>query len=437
MYKIDIIGNGRVTLALLKSIFDNKLDNEIEQIRVWSRVKKEIVKGELIRKEDNTNEYLVKIHAMFNNVNSSFKENKVVFRTFNNINELVEINNSDENHILILAIRYNLDELFYLDGKSLDFDLENPLHVELLKLRLEQFISESNISKSMNRTELKTKIKQNLNRIEIERKAIDSAIKLLACNTSVGYERLYNLKHSAIGIKNLAKVLSKNGGFKGTILNFVNEVDTTNFLLSTFSSLKPKKIISPCENDTIRAKFFLKEYLIELGIDVDYISLFYIGPHNHNGFAPKELIKVNGLPLNELISKEKLSIALSGFIEKVNSFGEKIYFKKGSSDEDTVIGIVIALKALLNNNEEIFRASFHFEEEGMFTGFPGTISSGIFKPYKKLFSMLNEESSMRFKIINQEQKLINKIISEAVGVGIGSEKYELNTDRLYNYSNYY
>lgn len=86
----------------------------------------------------------------------------------------------------------------------------------------------------------------------------------------------------------------------------INEVYTTNSILHHFSGLKPEAIISSCENDTIRAKFFLRKRLKSAGIDVRTISLDYVGPHNHSGFIPPETVKVNGRPLNEIMDKKAM-----------------------------------------------------------------------------------------------------------------------------------
>lgn len=64
MYQLDIVGNGRVALSLLKTIFEQRLDIYIKTIRVWCREQKSLSAGKVINNEDNIYEDILRIYLM-------------------------------------------------------------------------------------------------------------------------------------------------------------------------------------------------------------------------------------------------------------------------------------------------------------------------------------------------------------------------------------
>lgn len=416
MYRLDIIGNGRVTLSLLKAIFDQKLDTYIERINVWCRKRKVLSAGKLIDAKDNINEDILRIYLMqrHSGKKSDKMNEKLEFKTFDCIDELHQLGNGTGKKVLILAVKYDLDELIYVDkAKQEKIRPASLNHFELLLSRMKLIIpgmSECHIQQGYDlRRKLLIDVKQILN----ERNLVRIAVDQLSHNISAGFTRLYNLEHSAVGVKYLSQVLRN---YNGNVFNMINEVDTTNSILHYFSGLKPEIITSPCENDTIRARFFLREQLKSAGINVSTLSLDYLGPHNHSGFIPPETVIVNGKRLVEIMNEKEALALISEVTGKVNGFGEDVFLKKGSSDEDTVISICAALSSLLKKDDSSFvRVSCYDKSSDLYSGLPGFFRGEQFKPVKNIVSRLSRESAERLLNANNEQKSINQKILSSIG----------------------
>lgn len=414
MYHLNIIGNGRITLSLLKMIFDNELDRYINKITVWCRERKTIFNNKVITIKDNVNEEIIKLHLMQKEFGKKLdqKEGKIEFRTLESLDDLVNLNSGPGKGLLILALKYNLDELIYIDKtKKERIDPKLPSHFELLLSRMKVILPGIGCYQISRANSFKKKILGELNQVLKEKHLIHELINELSQNTSVGYTRLYNLEHSVIGVKYLSQVLRN---YNGLVFNMVNEVDTINSILHKFSCLKPNNIISPCENDTIRAKYFLRNSLRMKGINVRDLSLSYIGPHNHAGFIPPETVRVDGKILTEIIDHKTALSVFKEVTEKVNNFGEEVYMKKGSSDEDTIIGIRLTLASLFENTKSIVRVSCYDIENDLFTGLPGFFENGQFIALKNLISNLSQESRKQLFIANNEQNFINQRILSVV-----------------------
>ena len=64
MYTLNILGDGRITLALLKRIIDFGLDKKIKKIVVWKRNKYIYEQGSIIEKTDTMSEDIIGIHTL-------------------------------------------------------------------------------------------------------------------------------------------------------------------------------------------------------------------------------------------------------------------------------------------------------------------------------------------------------------------------------------
>lgn len=411
MYHLNIIGNGRVTLSLLKMIFDQKLDTHIKKITVWCREHKVIFNNKVITKADHVNEDIVRIHLMHKSIGNKLNkiEEKIEFKTFTCIDDLVDLSAGNGKNVLLLAVKYNLDELIYIDkAKKERFNPNYLSHFELLLSRMKGIIPGLSSYDVLSGYDLQKKILGDLDCILNEKHLVHTIINELSQSISAGYTRLYNLEHSAIGIRYLSQVLRN---FNGIIFNMINEVDTTNCILHKFSDLKPEIIVSPCENDTIRAKYFLRKNLKLKGISVKEISLSYIGPHNHSGFIPLETVKVDGKLLTDIMNTKKALTIIEEVTKEVNSFGEDVFLKKGSSDEDTVMGICATLSSLFKNlKKPVVRVSCYDKKDHLFSGLPGFFVDGQFNPMKNIVLELSQESRERLLKAKNEQKLINQRI---------------------------
>lgn len=414
MYHLNIIGNGRITLSLLKMIFDNELDRYINKITVWCRERKTIFNNKVTTIKDNVNEDIIRLHLMQKESGNKLdkKEEKIEFRTLESLDDLVNLNSGPGKGLLILALKYNLDELIYTDKtKKERINPKFPSHFELLMSRMKVILPGIRCSEIRRANDFRKKILGELNQVLKEKHLIHELINELSPKTSVGYTRLYNLEHSVIGVKYLSQVLRN---YNGLVFNMINEVDTINSILHKFSCLKPNNIISPCENDTIRAKYFLRNFLKLKRINVKEVSLSYIGPHNHAGFIPLETVRVDGKLLIEIIDQKTALSVFKEVTEKVNNFGEEVFIKKGSSDEDTVVGIRSTLASLFGNTKSIVRVSCYDIANDLYTGLPGFFDNGEFMPLKSIISNLSQESRKQLLIANNEQNFINQHILSVV-----------------------
>lgn len=415
MYHLNIVGNGRITLSLLKMIFDQNLDTYINKITVWCREQKTIINNKVITMKDNVNEEIIKIHLMQKAIGNKLdkKEDKIEFKTLASLDDLVKLETGNGKSVLILAVKYNLDELIYTDKTKIErLNPNYTSHLELLQSRMNVIVPGSSRYDIRQGYNFRRKILRDLNQILKEKHSVHIMIgNELSNKTLAGYTRLYNLEHSAVGVKYLAHVLRN---YNGIIFNMINEVDTTNSILCNFSGLQPDRILSPCENDTIRAKYFLRSSLKLKGIKVKKVSLSYLGTHNHAGFIPPETVRVDRKLLTEVIDQQTALAMVKEVTERVNSFGEKVFLKKGSSDEDTTIGICSTLASLFEKPKSVVRLSCYGKENQLFSGLPGYFQNGMFIPLKNTLSDLSQQSRERLTKAEEEQKFINQRIMSVI-----------------------
>lgn len=396
---IYIIGNGRITLSLVKELVWIK---EIENIFIYSRKHYLIENGKCKCRIDRTFEDILNIYLTEQSILTS-----VSYVYYDSLSQLSDISRkSGKRDLLILAVKFNLNELFYIDKDlKIEFDLDNYEHIKLLKAKLNYFDTNPIDLVGQDGEGDKDKINSRLQSLKAKTKRIEKEICRLSVQTSVGYERLYNLRNSTIGIINLGIIIKD---FNGIIFNMINEIDITNWLLMKIVGISFCKLISPCENDSLRAKYFLQNKLQQCGIKVNDISLEYIGPHNHNGFIPTESIYINGLPYTDYTDEYPIIMSnsfLSSVIEDTNSFGEKVFTKKGSSDEDTILCLYKAVKQYIYQDNNYYRASIYIEEYDCFTGVPIILKNNRIC-IKDTIKKMTLTAKKKFENVIDEQKMI-------------------------------
>lgn len=367
--KLDIIGNGRIALALIKKIvFEDKIFPNLMEINIWSRRKIKILRNSFtIDDSDTLYEDIINMKIQDLNLKCYVSLNYHYYECLDELKSIVI--NSKEDDVLIITSKYNLNELYFVDNQCKEkFDYNNKAHIELLINRYRHVFANTETYDLLSEEKRKARIIKDFSCFKKQHMKLQKCVKELSSSTNVGIERLYNLNNAVVGIINLAKVLQK---YKGLIINMVNEIEVTNMLLLKYSKIDAFNIISLCDNDNIRAKYFLKKEIEKSGFIVKSICLEYLGPHNHNGFLPKEKIVINNEPISSLFSESYIDELLEKVKIKVNSLGEEIFLKKGSSDEDTVDSIY---KFLVNYTVEnssynqIIRLSCFSSTENLFYG---------------------------------------------------------------------
>lgn len=410
--KITIIGNGRITLALVKEIMNEGIMDKVSSVIIYSRKCIGLKDGKCRSWIDTTYEDILNMY-LEEKCKQEHKENCIQFRYYDSLGQLAEIgNNSSKEDLLILDIKYNMDELEYIDKEcTKKIDLDNEEHLKLLSLRFRYFnvdkINQKDYTEIVNK-EILIRKSQSLRKQTVN---LEKAIKELEEQTTVGYERLYNLKNSIIGIVNLGQAINT---FKGTIFNMINEIDVTNWFLIKLAGISEESLLSPCENDSLRARYFLQKKVGKYGIEVKELSLDYLGPHNHNGFFPLESVYLDGKSFAKYFEKypefqnEEFRVSV---MEDVNSFGEKVYLKKGSSDEDTVICLIKAIMQYVNQDNKYYRASIYVKEYDCFTGMPVICRNNKIEPKYNIFDKFSKNVTNRFIDAICEQKIIcNKLL---------------------------
>lgn len=421
---LDIIGNGRVTLALLKKIISSSLVDYFSNINVWMRRKFEIQNNTVCDITDNINEDIFNLYRESLNLNTHSERNRrVSFRKYETISDLSEIlelcvekKSLGKKHILVIAPRYRTDELKYVDtsGGKEKLNTSFDLHLELLNRRLKT-ISTAFLGQLPQRGEhLKKHCSAEQNRILCYVEKLDGAISEWNDLTNIGHDRLYNLRNSAIGIRELSVFLNKCGKYRGTILNLVNEVDSTNKIFVESGAIETANIVSPCEHDRMRAAHFVKKHLACCGVKAVSVDLFFLGGHNHTGFIPEEFVQVNGRPLSKHICKVDIVKVLMDATHCSNAFGEKIFLYKGSSDEDVVESICGAMSSVIFGGNKIsFRASHYLKEFKVFTGVVGSFNDrGEFCQSFPMLSDLQKTSLEKILYSINNQKIIDNKIKD-------------------------
>lgn len=415
--KINIIGNGRIAHALVKKIIEDQLIINIDQINIWSRKKINILDGSsLVYSEDRVYEDIMGMYLLSRDEINKYRS-IINYHYYFHLDDLKAIAaDTSEEDILIITVKYNLKELFYYDLSNLiEYNAENQIHMETLIYRYRNIYADTEEYDLLDYCAKKQKIIKEMEAFKRQYNKIEACIENLAKDSSVGYERMYNLKNSVIGIINLAKALR---GYHGFVVNLVNEIEITNMFLAEYSGIKFEKIISPCENDNIRAKYFFLKGMEECGINENRIKIEFFGPHNHNGFIPKEKIYINDKPISTLYDDKMVDQMIERATLKVNEFGEKIYLKKGSSDEDTIEGIYLVLKNYILSNEEsnitnsVVRISCFSKNEGIYYG-----RNVVFEKRKSMNMgklEYSDEAMHRLELALKEQRRIYYTISEQI-----------------------
>lgn len=359
--KINIVGFGRITLALIKRLLNDELIECVDKITIWCREGYILDNNSIVSVNDKVYESILYMHMRYAERYETDILSKIEIKYYHELSELSQISiNSDENDILFLATKYNLNEFTYIDKEcTQNYDFANNMHRQLFFMRCKQSFGENMCDRFNNDAKRINKFIHNY-RINIK-KALDE----LEYETHIKMERLYNLENSILPIVFLAPKLC---GFKGTVFNMVNEVDIINAVLMDYSDLPYYRICSPCENDKIRSYYFMQKAFEAKGINVEKIELNYYGPHNTNGFIDEESLRINGKELSQYFTNTEIRDLLYKVSEEVNQFGEKIFLKKGSSDEDTVDGIYMAFKSFFSSirgkkGAEIRASAYHLEDK--------------------------------------------------------------------------
>lgn len=333
---------------------------------------------------------------------------KIEFRYYDKIDDLAEITHASrsyEKSILVLASKYQFSDLM---SRMAEIDCYGRIpNMETLREMLRFYIANFSSIASESR------VIQNMKSFQKSYLTICSAISRLEIITPVHYDRLYNLQSSALGVHELGRALARGGNYMGLILNLINEVDTTNYILFQTLKCDPRCIISPCEHDRMRVRYALNKLLSEYGISNLFVdSLDYIGPHNNLGFVPPETIKVGGKCIEWFLPTKELVMLVDKATCWGNQFGERIFKIRGSSDCDVVESTLLILRHIIYGINQPLTVSHYWDEHDVFCTSSGVVAFDV--GFTRTMCEWSDSSMQRLREAIYYQKTINRSIIDSI-----------------------
>ncbi len=159
--------------------------------------------------------------------------------------------------------------------------------------------------------------------------------------------------------------------------------------------------------DTARYRTFLG---MELGVSVENISAMVLGGHGDTMVPLVRLTNVSGIPVSELISKDRLE----AIVQRTRDGGAEIvkFLKTGSAYYAPSAATVEMVESILLDKKKVLPCAAHLEGEygynGLFVGVPVKLGSmGIEKIYE--IQLAADEKAMLDKSAAAVEDLINTI----------------------------
>lgn len=212
-----------------------------------------------------------------------------------------------------------------------------------------------------------------------------------------GETRLEMVADNAKIMKNIALEVKKTN-FDGITLIASNPVDVMTTIYQFVTKFDPKKVISSsCTLDTNRLKI---EFAKIFNVNAKELNMFVMGEHGDSSVSTIENATLNGIPLKEYYSINKIDAAKKAEIHKyVYMKAYEIINRKRA----TFYGIGAVLseisQSILRDEKKVFSVGSllngEYGEKGIYAGIPSIIGrTGIIKTYQ--FPLAKEEL-MQFK----------------------------------------
>jgi malate dehydrogenase len=164
--------------------------------------------------------------------------------------------------------------------------------------------------------------------------------------------------------------------------------------------------------DTARYRTFLA---MELGVSVTNIQAMVLGGHGDTMVPLVRLTSVSGIPLTELLSKERID----SIVDRTRNGGAEIvkFLKTGSAYYAPSAASVEMVESILKDQKKVLPCAAYLEGEygynGLFVGVPVKLgANGIEKIYE--VQLTGEEKTMLDKSAGAVQELIN-VIQQKIG----------------------
>ncbi|MDT2674528.1 lactate/malate family dehydrogenase [Enterococcus dongliensis] len=173
----------------------------------------------------------------------------------------------------------------------------------------------------------------------------------------------------------------KASGFKGILLNITNPCDVITQYLQELTGLPQERVLGTGTSlDTGRMKHAVSQ---DLNIHPSTIDGFVVGEHGESQFVAWSSLKINDVPITDLLDSEKLTT-----LEQTARNGGWITFRgKGYTSYGIAIQAARIVEAFLTNHSLIVPVSHYHSAENCYVGSPATISKqGLIKSFPLHFS---------------------------------------------------
>ena len=404
--RVDIIGGGHVALALTKKILTSDIVSYLSSLYIWKKAENQYpldIGGRSTLFEDTL--HLFQMYMRRRSVSVASVEPEVRF--YKKVSDLrsivienIEWESEGGQSVLLLLSKYHLSP--YFGGNKTWDDLPNELQ-SVVRSVLSVESSEPTLDVSHTPA-------SRFEEFQRRYKLIVSKLEAFAKGSMIVPERLYRLKDSALSISVLAQMLKK---FPGTVLNFVNEVETTSMILTEVSEIPPERIMAPCQHDNHRVQYALQCMLTSKLGDV-HVECPLFGPHNNLAFVPESQVVINGQTLDTFPHADEVRLALSPAIKWGTLYGEQLYRERGSSNEDSTLSLLEALEGIVFPEKSTdMRAICYYHSEKVFTGLFGRFdSTGTFVVKNNQLDALGANDCARFALSLAEQQALDRMFRE-------------------------
>lgn len=421
-YHINIFGTGQIGTLLLNELSAAAIedDSKIKGINLYIR------ETPSFRLEDAKRANFSSFASQEENLETI--NNKINFKPiktlYDSLNEITEESIKNENQgikdITLILTRYEaLDKLIKIDKDLKKIIL--PTQTELSKI----FGSEENLTNNL-KTTIYNKSKDEKEYLNLlpdfqrKRAKLENTINELFADLKLDSSynlRMNMLKSNLIGVSELGKGL-KN--YKGTILNYVNDVEITTYSLMAETELPWNSVWSPIDNDWFREiatvwDIFYNNIKQNKNHDKKIVISKIAGGHGPNFIFDPSKISINSNKYGDVITvdPEDYNQMIEYFVQTT---GGNMAKKLGMPSPDNIPAIMHQMKTILTNNPNIpHRCITYHPDYDTTLGIVGHIlNNKLFIPTGKEFdpSNLSSEAQEKFEKYANTNKAITEFLIE-------------------------
>ena len=218
-------------------------------------------------------------------------------------------------------------------------------------------------------------------------------------------EDLFNVNANIT--KSIAKEIKRHAP-KSIVIVVTNPLDAMAYLMMKETGFDKEKIIGMAGIlDSARFRTFLA---METGAKVEDIEAMVLGGHGDSMVPLAEHIKVNGKPINKILSPEKVK----AIVERTKNGGAEIvnHLKTGSAFYAPAASVVEMVESIIKEDNKILPCSVYLDGEygyeDVFVGVPIRLCKDGVKEIVEL-KLSKEEKALLDKSADEVKKVIREI----------------------------